>query len=291
MAENSKISWLSPTRADGSLMPGHTANLWSGCEVVHTGCDEYYARKLSHRWGNDLWGNDKPRKAGKGVWADLARFQKQAAAMGEMHRVFVGSMMDIFEKPMPVIDALEKPVLVNGEPIQTDYLRSRLFNEVIPNSPNLDFLLLTKRPSNINKYIPESWKTAPPQNVMFGTSIVNLATTKNLVGHLLKVAGRKFLSMEPQIAYIPPFDLNGIDWVIQGGESDSKALRPFEPDWADVMRLTCEAQGVAYFFKQTGTALARKWELQSSKGDNPAEWPQSLRVQQFPKQYLNDTAQ
>jgi len=51
MAQNSKIEWTT-----------HTANLWHGCTKVHKGCDNCYAEALAKRWGNDVWGNDKPRK-------------------------------------------------------------------------------------------------------------------------------------------------------------------------------------------------------------------------------------
>jgi protein gp37 len=155
-------------------------------------------------------------------------------------------MMDIFEKPMPVVDK-------NGNDLDgtTDALRQRFFSEIVPNCPNLDFLLLTKRPSNINKYIPESWKVAPPKNVMFGTSIVNQGTLYTLGRQLQQVNGRKFFSVEPQLDLIIPSDvqLAGIDWVIQGGES-GHGKRPFSLDWVAPLREACERNVVAYFFKQ-----------------------------------------
>lgn len=94
MAENSKIEWCD-----------HKANLWWGCANVHSGCKNCFAETISHRWGNDVWGNDKPRKAIKSVWDDLNRFQRKAQEAGEMQTVFVGSMMDIFEKPMQLINS------------------------------------------------------------------------------------------------------------------------------------------------------------------------------------------
>lgn len=179
MAQDSKIEWCH-----------HTANLWHGCTKVHEGCDNCYAQVLSHRWGNDVWGNDKPRKEIKSVFYDLDKYQKLAAEAGEMHRVFVGSMMDIFEKPMPLIDSKG-----NKRKYQTDQLRWLLFANIdFGKYPNLMFLLLTKRPSNINKYIPENWKINPPANVMFGTSPVNQETSYTLVNQLLKVKGKRFLS-------------------------------------------------------------------------------------------------
>jgi protein gp37 len=233
MAQNSKIEWTE-----------HTANLWHGCTKVHEGCDNCYAETLAKRWGNDIWGNDKPRKEIKSIWNDLLKYQKLAKAAGQIHRVFVGSMMDIFEKPMPLIDSKGQSTCHS-----TEDLRQVFFRDVIPASPNLVFLLLTKRPSNINKYIPESWKQNPPENVMFGTSPVNQVTFDKLVGQLLEVNGKRFLSIEPQLDFINLGDISGIDWIIQGGESGHHK-RPFNLEWARFMRDQCASLNIPYFFKQ-----------------------------------------
>lgn len=257
-----KIEWTSSVRKDGTLAPGYTMNLWHGCTKVHEGCDHCYAETLSHRWNNDLWGNDKPRKSILSAFDDLNKYQNAAKKAGEVHRVFVGSMMDIFEKPMPMIDSKGVSLALD-----THGKRTVFFNRISEGFyPNLMFLLLTKRPSNINKYIPESWKVSPPENVMFGTSPVNLATIKTLVPQLLAVNGKRFLSIEPQLAYIPPFDMKGIDWVIQGGESGHHK-RPFNTDWARSMRDECAKQGVPYFFKQI---------------DKIQAIPDDLHIRQFP---------
>jgi len=234
MAQNSKIEWTH-----------HTANLWWGCTKVHEGCDNCYAEQLSNRWGNDIWGNDKPRKEIKSVFNDLAKYQKLAKQAGEVHRVFVGSMMDIFEKPMHLIDNNG-----NSRNYKTSTLRDLFFMNIEWGEyPNLMFLLLTKRPGNINKYIPEFWKENPTENVMFGTSPVDMKTLENMLPKLKQVNGRRFLSIEPQLGPINEIDLSGIDWVIQGGESGPRK-RPFNLDWAYMMREICLNQGVPYFFKQ-----------------------------------------
>jgi protein gp37 len=256
MAQNSKIEWTH-----------HTANLWHGCTKVHEGCDNCYAETLAKRWGNDIWGNDKPRKEIKSVWNELLKMQKLAKQAGEMHRVFVGSMMDIFEKPMPIIDA-------NIPEYTTGVLRDRLFDQISNGLyPNLTFLLLTKRPSNINKYIPESWKLTPPENVMFGTSPVNQQTSEKLITQLLEVKGKRFLSVEPQLdsINIQGFLFNGgIDWVIQGGESGHHK-RPFNLDWAYYLKQQCEATNTPYFFKQI---------------DKIKEIPTDLQVRMFPTEQV-----
>ena len=240
MAENSKIEWTD-----------HTANLVWGCNEVHEGCDNCYARYFANtRYKHDVWGNDKPRKIIKSFFSNLDKFQRLAKAANQNHRVFVGSMFDIFEKPMPVVLFDETPVIFENRQMTTEDLRRKLFQRISDGLyNNLIFLFLTKRPSNINKYIPEHWKNSPPDNVMFGTSPVNQATFDNLVPHLLKVNGKRFLSMEPQLAPIKIGGLKGIDWIIQGGES-GKDRRPFNLEWADSMREQCARESIPYFFKQ-----------------------------------------
>lgn len=232
MGQDSKIEWTH-----------HTANLWWGCTEVHAGCDNCYARVFSNRYNEPLWGNDKPRKAIHGVWKNLDKFQRLAEKKGEYHRVFVGSMMDIFEKSMPLSNPLDHYT-------ETDDLRQELFCRIgMELYPNLLFLLLTKRPSNIPKYVPAGWLDEPQYNVMYGTSPVDQETFNTLVPQLLKVKGYKFLSIEPQLAHIDIVAADGVDWIIQGGESGHHK-RPFNIEWAYSIRNDCDRLGIPYFFKQ-----------------------------------------
>ena len=254
MGQQTKIEWCD-----------NTINLWWGCVAVHEGCNNCYAEALAKRWGNDVWGNDKPRKYIKSAWRELDKMQTNAKKEGKIHRVFVGSMMDIFEKPMPLIDS--KGIEITN--LNTGEIRDTFFKRISEHRyPNLRFLLLTKRPSNINKYIPESWKENPPENVMFGTSPVSQTTYKTLVRQLLEVNGKRFLSIEPQLDFISiPSDLyKGIDWIIQGGESGHHK-RPFNLDWAYSMKQDCKDLNIPYFFKQI---------------DKIQEIPADLMVRQFP---------
>lgn len=281
MAENSKIEWTN-----------HTTNLWWGCTEVHDGCDNCYARILSNRYNHDnpLWGNDVPRKERK-TWAkDLIKYNKKAEKANEIHRVFIGSMMDIFEKPMPLIN-------YKGEKLEynTGDVRDVLFKSIVPFTPNLMYLFLTKRPSNINKYIPESWKSNPPKNVMFGTSPVNQKTADTLIPQLLQVNGKRFLSVEPQLSEISlseylwmpkdycsecgtggvhlkkPCDndcgFKPINWVICGGESGHNK-RPFDADWARKLKKECYDNRVPFFFKQI---------------DKIQQIPEDLIIKEFPE--------
>lgn len=274
MAENSKIEWCK-----------HTTNLWWGCTKVHEGCDNCYAEVWSNRWNNNLWGNDNPRREINSWDKNLIKFNKKAIELNEIHNVFIGSMMDIFEKPMSLIDKDGNPL-----PYDTSVLRDKLFNEIVPETKNLRYLFLTKRPSNINKYIPESWKTSPPDNVIFGTSVVNQKTADDLIPHLLKVKGKKFLSIEPQLDKISLENMNGtsswkekyqvlkpilysgdsnrdaIDWVIVGGESGANR-RHYNAEWAYLLRDECKRNNVPFFMKQI---------------DKVIPIPEDLQIREFP---------
>lgn len=256
MAQNSKIEWTN-----------HTVNLWWGCTKVHAGCDNCYAEYFSDvRYKKDLWGEGKPRKKIKKSFSDLDKYQKLAAETNEIHKVFIGSMMDIFEKPKPLIDHKENDL----DGTTTGDLRDILFAKINEGVyPNLIFLLLTKRPSNINKYIPENWKSNPPKNVFFGCSPVDQKTYQNFYGHMMKVKGNTFYSIEPQLGEIILNSDDKINWIIQGGESGHNK-RSFDLSWASEMRTQCDYLKIPYFFKQI---------------DKVQTIPENLLIRDFPKSF------
>lgn len=162
-------------------------------------------------------------------------------------RVFCASLADVFEDK----EELEE-------------WRSDLFRLIL-NTPNLDWLLLTKRPENVTSFVPYYWKTQGlPDNVWIGTSVENQETADQRIPHLLKIPARvRFLSMEPLLGPVDLYALfdkdgtvwsEGIDWVIVGGESGPNA-RPMHPDWVRSIRGQCQAAGVPFFFKQWGEWL------------------------------------
>lgn len=265
--ENTKIEWAH-----------HTANIWWGCTKVHAGCDHCYAEAQDNWLYNKTkhWGPDTPRMIVNSVWNNLYKFQRLASAANEVHRVFVGSMMDIFEKPMPLVDKKNILILEMGEnesrKRNTQDLRMQFFKNIADDKyPNLLFLMLTKRPSNIVKYVPPAWLSNWPVNVMTGTS-VSEQKNEQLIIQLLQTPGEHFLSLEPMLsgvdltdiplntfcfnalsgAYDGPvaaYDTGKLSWVIVGGESgDYKRL--FLTDWARKVRDDCKEAGVPFFMKQ-----------------------------------------
>jgi protein gp37 len=139
--------------------------------------------------------------------------------------------------------------------IALDDQRTRLW-DLITNTPNLDWLLLTKRPHNIRRMVP--WKDVWPANVWVGTTIENQVMADKRLPHLLTCnAVIRFLSCEPLLG---PLDLRtwfdnrslySIDWIIAGGESGG-AARPMHPDWALSLLQQCQEFGVSFHFKQWG---------------------------------------
>lgn len=281
--ENSKIEWCH-----------HTVNLWWGCYEVNKACDNCYAKTLANRYhGPDLlWEQQGPRMYIKSAMNDLIKYQARAAKEGVVYRIFINSMSDLFEKSMPVVDHKHQPMFFEDGPtgtvfaLETEALRHNFF-ALVRKCPNLFFILLTKRPSNIIKYVPSSWITFPPANVIYMTSCPDQESFNTLVPQLLKVPGKHGLSLEPLIepidmsdigmphhalgngfhnpltgandlyeAYLPEWKLN---WVICGGESgQTNDIRPMNSAWAEGIQKQCEAAGVPFFFKQWGEWLPLK---------------------------------
>lgn len=189
--------------------------------------------------GHQLWGTDAPRRFFSDAhWREPIAWDKEAALLGRRERVFCASMADVFERRSDL----------NSE-------RARLW-QLIQNTPNLDWLLLTKRPQNIQKLVP--WKTNWPENVWLGTSVENQTLAEKRLPFLLKVpAAVRFLSCEPLLGQVnlrPWFNrrgLHSIDWVIAGGESGGNS-RPMHPDWVSGLLNQCEEFNVPFHFKQWG---------------------------------------
>jgi protein gp37 len=133
---------------------------------------------------------------------------------------------------------------------------------------NLVFLFLTKRPENIDLFIPQNWKTDSPKNVWFGASISNQETADNFTNILnCYKANNLFLSVEPQVDFIElNHKISTFSWIIQGGESGHNK-REFNIEWARSLRNECQDAKIPYFFKQI---------------DKIQEIPRDLQIREFP---------
>lgn len=217
MAENSKIEWCD-----------HTFNPWIGCTKVSAACDNCYAEAMmDKRLGRAQWGKGQPRqRTSPANWSQPIKWNN--AANGSRPRVFCASLADVFD--------------VEVDPIW----RENLF-ALIDLTPNLDWLLLTKRPKVAAEYF--AYQPTPP-NVWMGTTVENHEMAAVRIPWLMRIdAPVRFLSMEPLLG---PVDLKvGLlpEWIIVGGESGHNA-RPMNPEWARNLRDFCRYWGVPFFMKQ-----------------------------------------
>lgn len=143
---------------------------------------------------------------------------------------FVNSMSDLFHEDIP------------------DSFLDEVFS-VVTKAPQHTFQILTKRAERLPLYFSNR---KCPQNVWLGVSVEDRAFGLPRIESLLQVdANIRFLSVEPLLESLGNINLAGIHWVIVGGESGPKA-RPMQKEWVDEIRMQCEAENVAFFFKQWG---------------------------------------
>lgn len=218
MAENSKIEWTD-----------HTFNPWIGCQKVSPGCDHCYAESLAKRYGWVEWGPHGERKrTSEANWKKPRQWARAAAKAGKRPRVFCSSLADVFDNQVPA------------------QWRGDLF-DLIAATPELDWLLLTKRPENAARMFPVgNWP-----NIWLGTTCEDQERYDRRWPILCSIpAAIHFISYEPAIG---PLRLhNGPDqpdWLICGGESGPGA-RFMPPFWAVDIRNDCERAGVYFFMKQ-----------------------------------------
>jgi protein gp37 len=120
--------------------------------------------------------------------------------------------------------------------------------DVIRQTPQHTYMILTKRPERILAHLPTDWGDGWP-NVWLGVSVENQLLAEKRIPLLQQVpAVVRFLSCEPLLGPLHP-DLTGIHWLIAGGESGPN-FRPMHPDWALSLRDQCQREGVPFWFKQ-----------------------------------------
>lgn len=246
MATNSSIEWTEVTW-----------NPVTGCDRVAAGCDHCYALTLAKRlkaMGLEKYQNDgDPRTSGPGFGVTV-----HPSALGQPRKwrspkvVFVNSMSDLFHAKVPL-----------------SFVRDVF--DVMAETPQHTYQVLTKRASRLAKVADRlEW----PDNVWMGVSVESFDATDRIDRLRTVPAKTRFLSCEPLLSALSDLNLDGIDWVIVGGESGHGA-RPMLVEWATAIRDQCAEAGVAYFFKQTGTVLAKEWGV-AGKGHDASAWPVSL---------------
>ena len=243
MAVGSKIEWTDATW-----------NPTTGCNKVSPGCKHCYAERLSNRL----------KAAGMAKYRDGFKMTLHPDTLAIPLRwrkprfIFVNSMSDLFHEQVPV----------------------GFIQDVFAVMQNADwhrYQVLTKRAerlAELNHLLP--W----PQQVWLGVSVES-ADYAHRIDLLRETDARvKFLSLEPLLGPLPQLNLDGIDWVIVGGESGPGA-RPMEPDWARDIRDQCLAAGVAFHFKQWGGVFKKRngRELDGRTWDElPATKPPASRI-------------
>jgi protein gp37 len=251
MAENTPIEWCD-----------HTFNAWMRCTKVSEGCKHCYAETFAKRQGKGLgieWGEPPIRKKD---WSEPHKWNKKVVRKRET--VFCASLADVFDP-----NALEE-------------WRKDLW-ELIRKTPNLAWLLLTKRPQNIETFLPR--EIMELENVWLGCSIENqLRADQRLPIMRSLPTSRTFLSVEPLLKPVA-FSLEGISWIIVGGES-GKPARPFHLEWAIALKEQADREKVPFFFKQAGSNpyyQGKTLKLTDKKGGNLEEMPSNLRSRYFPE--------
>lgn len=249
----------------------HTFNPWWGCVKIRPGCANCYAEKLDNRFGSH-WGRyERRRFFGGSHWGEPRAWNRKAEKAGERHRVFCGSMCDVFEQ-----------LLVGHPDRETMHgARLRLFSLILE-TPNLDWFLLTKRAENISDMLPSQYLP----NVWLGVTAENQAAADEQIPILLSVpASVRFVSYEPAIGPIDfgPFlsvaadrgrdgAMNlGVDWLIAGAESGHGA-RLMDEGWMRSARDQCVWSKTPFFYKQR-IEDGRKIEMPELDGRTWAEFP------------------
>jgi protein gp37 len=218
VSENSAIEWTDATW-----------NPVTGCTKISAGCDHCYAERFSERFRGT---RGHPFEHGFDLRLRPERLE-QPLRWQKPRMIFVNSMSDLFHKHVPkeFIDQV------------CDTMEQASWHT---------FQVLTKRSSLMRDFLRHRYRRAQgPVHMWFGVSVEE-QSKKGRIRHLQETpAGVRFLSIEPLIGPMGRLHLEGINWVIVGGESGPGA-RPMQVEWVREIRDQCVDNGVAFFFKQWG---------------------------------------
>jgi len=202
-----------------------TWNPTTGCDKLSAGCKFCYAEVMTKRL----------KGMGQEKYSDGFKFRVHPATLlvpytwNKPQLVFVNSMSDLFHKNVPL-----------------EYVKSVF--KVMNDTPQHIYQILTKRGDVLESYAPFLDFTP---NIWMGVSVEDERVTDR-IDHLRRInAKTRFLSLEPLLGPLSSLNLEGIHWVIVGGESGFSA-RPMNIDWVEDIRKQCEGANVPFFFKQWG---------------------------------------
>jgi protein gp37 len=220
MAMNSKIEWTQCTW-----------NPVTGCSKISPGCLNCYAERMARR----LQAMGQPNYR-NGFEVTLHPHMLELPLRWRQPRtVFVNSMSDLFHPDVPL------------EFVQ------RVF-AIMQQAPQHRFQVLTKRAERLAETANEfTWA----ENIWMGVTVENSDYMERIDCLRNTGAAIKFISFEPLLGPMGDVDLDGIDWVIVGGESGPGA-RPMHRDWVVEIRDQCLAADVPFFFKQWGGPNKKK---------------------------------
>lgn len=237
MALNSSIEW---TEASWNPL--------TGCTKISPGCKYCYAERMAKRlqaMGQANYINGFKLTLHEHM-LDIPLHWKKSKM------IFVNSMSDLFQDEVPL-----------------SFVRAVF--AVMRQASQHQFQVLTKRSHRLLE-LSKKLEWAP--NIWMGVSVENRKYAVR-IDHLRETDARiKFLSLEPLLGPLPNLNLSGIDWVIVGGESGSKA-RIMDPEWVRDIRDQCREARVAFFFKQWGGAR-KSWTGRQLDGRTWNEYPDSL---------------
>lgn len=255
MSERTGIKWCDST-----------FNPWWGCTEVTAGCDNCYAKIQAARLKGMSWGKGAPRiRTSPSNWKEPLKWDKKAEAEHRMHKVFAASMADIFD-------------------MEVDRNWRNDFVSLTFKTKSTWWLLLTKRPAEAVRSANYCHRYTWIGTSVTGNKDIPMART------IVKAPGAvRWLSYEPALEHLDvgacPRD---IDWYVVGGESGPNA-RPFHMEWARDVVEKCHRYGKKVFVKQLGAKPFLNgipWPITDSHGANMNEWPEDLRVQEFPEPAL-----
>ncbi|MET0001349.1 MAG: phage Gp37/Gp68 family protein [Candidatus Thiodiazotropha lotti] len=203
-----------------------TWNPVTGCTKISPGCKHCYAENMALRL----------KAMGTSGYENGFKLTTHSRRLGEPLKrkkptiYFVNSMSDLFHKQV------------------SSHFIDQVFH-VITSSPQHNFQLLTKRPGRMRQYFNNR---KIPSNCWLGATVEDKKYGVPRIDQLRNIKAKiRFLSIEPLLEDLGNLNLEGIHWVIVGGESGPKA-RPMQPDWVENVRIQCHEQGASFFFKQWG---------------------------------------